>query len=202
MGYFNSFRSQIGRDTGKVVSNFVWGDKHASVYRRAKSRDSESKQKEMMTFKIEAYENKIAKVLEVVDLGINKVVSMKVPQKKELLTDMLQELSVLIIANPWGSVLDEESKITNKYSDAIYAKFEHALLTLKSKYPKDFEYVYFEKQFFNLKKSRSKKKYSGVILYTILGVVAFCIFGIIGYDEYAAKEGKSTFVEKIESVIK
>ena len=48
---------------------------------------------------------------------------MKIPQKKELIIEMLQELTVMLIANPWGSVYKEEFKITNRYSDAILASY-------------------------------------------------------------------------------
>lgn len=136
MGFFSSFKGQIGRDTGKVVSNLVWGDKHASVYRRAQSRYSTKKQeeKEEAEFERLVQEQKIEKAQEIVDKGIAKVISMKIPQKKELIIEMLQELTVMLIANPWGSVYKEEFKITNKYSDAILAKYEQALFTLKAKY--------------------------------------------------------------------
>ena len=42
MGIWNSFKGQVGRDTGKVVSNLIWKDKHASVYRRAEDRKQEA----------------------------------------------------------------------------------------------------------------------------------------------------------------
>ena len=29
----NSFKGQIGRDAGKVFSNLLWGDKHATPHR-------------------------------------------------------------------------------------------------------------------------------------------------------------------------
>lgn len=38
MGFFQSAKNQVGRDLGKVISNAVFGDKHASVYRRAQSK--------------------------------------------------------------------------------------------------------------------------------------------------------------------
>ena len=42
MGIWNSFKGQVGRDTGKVVSNLIWKDKHASEYRRAEDRKQEA----------------------------------------------------------------------------------------------------------------------------------------------------------------
>ncbi len=204
MGFFNSFKSQIGRDTGKVVSNLVWGDKHASVYRRAQSRYAEKKQKEEEEeiFERLIEEQKIEKAQAVVDKGVAKVISMKIPQKKELIIEMLQELTVMLIANPWGSVYKEEFKITNRYSDAILTKYEQALFTLKAKFPKEYENVYFEKQFVDLKKSRRKKKYTEIVMMSLLGVVLFSILGVMAYNENAEKEGRPTLFEKIESIIK
>ena len=117
MGFFSSFKGQIGRDTGKVVSNLVWGDKHASVYRRAQSRYSTKKQeeKEEAEFERLVQEQKIEKAQEVVDKGIAKVISMKIPQKKELIIEMLQELTVMLIANPWGSVYKSIAKHPNYF---------------------------------------------------------------------------------------
>jgi len=53
MGVFNSFKGQIGRDAGRVFSNFIWKDKHASVYRRAENRKSEELKLRQEQFKAE-----------------------------------------------------------------------------------------------------------------------------------------------------
>lgn len=198
MGFFNSLKSQIGRDTGKVISNVVWGDRHASVYRRAQSRYSGTKIEEQEELERLIEEKKIDKAQAIVDNGVAKIISMKIPQKKEPIIEMLQELTVMLIANPWGSVFNDEFKITNKYSDAILTKFEQALFTLKSKFPNEYESVYFEKQFADLRKLRLKKKYTQIVLLSLLGVILFGIMGIMAYNEKAEKEGKPTLFEMFD----
>lgn len=199
MGFFNSFKGQIGRDTGKVISNFLWGDKHASVYRRAQSRNSARIQEDKHAEEFERLiENqKIEKVQRFVDKGVTKVISMKIPQKKELIIEMLQELTVMLIANTWGPVYKDEFKITNKYSDAILAKFEQALFALKVKYPNEFENIYYEKQFDDFYKIRRKKKYTEIVLIAIVGVLFFCFLGLMSYNENAEKKGKPSLFEKL-----
>ncbi|MTK53880.1 hypothetical protein [Paludibacter sp.] len=204
MGFINSFKSQIGRDTGKVVSNYVWGDKHASVYRRAQSRYSSKKfnEREEAAFEKLVQEQKIEKAQAVVDSGIEKVIAMKVPQDKEHIIEMLEELTTMLIANPWGSIVKDELRITNKYSDAILVKYEQALFALKTKFPNEVENAYFEKQFLDFQKTRKKKKYTEVALISIFCIVLFSIVGIMAHNEQSEHESKGKIFEKIESIIK
>jgi hypothetical protein len=204
MGFINSFKSQVGRDTGKVVSNLVWGDKHASVYRRAQSRYSEKKLegKDEATFERLIQEQKIEKAQAIVDKGIEEIILMKVPQEKEPLIEMLEKLTTMLIANPWGSIFKDELKITNKYSDTILTKYEQTLFSLKTKFPDKIESVYFEKQFVDFQKTRRKKKYTEVTLISILCIVLFSIMGVMAYNEQSGHESKGKIFEKIESIIK
>ncbi|WGU68990.1 hypothetical protein QIU18_10040 [Capnocytophaga canimorsus] len=34
MGFFSSLKGQLGRDTGRFISNKIFGNKHASKYQR------------------------------------------------------------------------------------------------------------------------------------------------------------------------
>lgn len=34
MGFFSSLKGQLGRDTGRVISNKVYGNRHATKYQR------------------------------------------------------------------------------------------------------------------------------------------------------------------------
>lgn len=210
MSFFNAFKNQIGRDTGKVVSNLVWGDKHASVYRRAQSRYEtqklearlEEKQAENRAFERLIQEQKIDKALECVDKGVARIISMKVPHNKELLIEMLQELTMMLIANPWKSVFNEENNITNRYSDAILQKYEQVLFTLKSKFLNDVEVSYFEKQYIDLKKGKRKGKFTEIIIAITLAVILSAIIAVMAYQENAQKEKKPSIIEKFESIMK
>ena len=34
MGFFSSLKGQLGRDTGRLISNKVYGNRHATKYQR------------------------------------------------------------------------------------------------------------------------------------------------------------------------
>jgi hypothetical protein len=202
MGIFSSFKNQIGRDTGKVVSNLVWGDKHASVYRRARSNYESKKVVEHNEEEYERViqEQKIGNAKSSVDEGVLQINIIKIPQKKDAIIEMLQELTIMLVANPWKSIQKEENKITNRYSDALLMKYEQALFTLKSKFPKEIEIRYFERQFVSLRKTRNRKKYSELVLLIVAGVALFSFIGIMAYFENAEKVAKPDFFEKIKSI--
>ena len=43
MGFFTSLKGQLGRDTGRLISNKVYGNRHASKYQRVNSSDNITK---------------------------------------------------------------------------------------------------------------------------------------------------------------
>ena len=43
MGFFSSLKGQLGRDTGRLISNKVYGNRHASKYQRVNSSDNITK---------------------------------------------------------------------------------------------------------------------------------------------------------------
>lgn len=214
MGVYSSFKNQIGRDIGKVFSNFVWGDKHASVYRRAQSRNSSNqtkfvkidrsddlkiieKQQEYREFELKALrENKqfeidqarVTMLLSSAEDNISKVIAYKIPTKKDELIEYLNLLSTEITASPCKSILKNENKITNRLSDVLLKKYEKSLLVLKLKYPKETEVVLFEQEFKEFKKTSLKGKYLELAL-IILGVIIFALVAIY----VSANEDKSQY---------
>lgn len=201
MGILSSFKNQIGRDTGKVFSNLVWGDKHASVFRMARSRYNANKEseEEQEQFQREVLEQKIDKAQESVERNVKKIIALKIPQKKEEIIELLQDLTIMLIANPWQSITKDENKITNRYPDTILIKYEHALMTLRNKFPKEMEIIYFQDQFVKLKKARSSKKYSEIVLFVIIFIVVFGIMGVMAYNENLEKVGKPGLFDKFKT---
>lgn len=51
--FFNSFKGQLGRDTGRLLSNFVYGDKHYAPYRRVDQLRRKKKKAEVAEADIE-----------------------------------------------------------------------------------------------------------------------------------------------------
>ncbi|WP_291123097.1 hypothetical protein, partial [Flavobacterium sp. UBA6046] len=170
MGFFNSLKGQVGRDTGRRISNSIFGNKHAIKYQRVDADNSDNVKRNLkiqrdneLEILEQERENKRLKLedkrkykkLEYEDQknrkddlehekNITQIISTKVPQKKEDLIDVLNELSMMISANPWKSALEDDNKISNSYSDAALKKYEQCLYVLKNRFPKEFEIIYFD----------------------------------------------------------
>lgn len=192
MGFFKSLKSQVGRDTGRVISNAVWGDKHASVYRRAGGKINEKRIEAQMEAQREAHEQmvkqqQLEKIQDVTESNVASIIAMKLPKQKDELIEMLQELFVKLTVNPWGSVVKDECKITNKYADAIVTKADQIVFTFKTKFPNEFEILYYEQQLNELKKQRKKKMYTEVVVISIIIVLLALFLGIMSLREEAQK---------------
>lgn len=196
MGILSSFKGQIGRDTGKVVSNLVWKDKHASVYRRAESRKQEALdlKKKQLEAELEQKEldreseqekheqERLDRISEKIGNRIRQVNECDIPEERKALVDTLNQLIVLFKANPFKDELNnKEHKISNTYSDVILIKYEQALMTFESFYAEDIRLEYYSKLLKSFKKERIIKKNIGTIL-LIIGIVSlFSFFGTMAY---------------------
>lgn len=183
MGIWNSFKGQIGRDTGKVVSNLVWKDKHASVYRRAESRKQEALDLKKKQFEAEQKRRELDREYEQdkderayierltlkVDDKIQEIDDIEIPENKKELILLMNRLIFLFKSNQFKD--DEESEITNAYPEALLVKYEHVLMTFESLFPDDSKIEYYVKQLKALKKQKVKGKY----LPTVLGIIAFIL---------------------------
>ena len=165
MGFFDSLKGQLGRDSGRVVSSFIFGNKHATKYQRVDNNNSKiikSNLKTQRDYELEILEQeqeneiellrKKQKILEIeekkafVNQNLKKIISMKIPNSKELLIEQLHSLSVEITSYKWKDTEEDVNKISNIYTDAVFKKYEQYLFTLKTKFPNAVEIQYFEKQ--------------------------------------------------------
>ena len=164
MGFINSLKGQLGRDTGRLISNKVYGNKHAIRHQSVSSGSKSSnvdesldeqrkifelakdlKHKEYQQELLRAKDNKLGQELE-------SIIYIKVPQKKDELIEILNKISMLITTYSWKDFLQEENRISNSFADAAFKKYEQCLYGLKSKYPKEIEILYFDEQFKKFKK--------------------------------------------------
>ena len=163
MGFFSSLKGQLGRDTGRLISNKVYGNRHATKYQRVDNSKTIAKNLKLeKKYELELLEqeknseiNFLKKKEEIkdfqdkkvfVDQNLKKIIGMKVPNSKDGIIDNLHSLSVEITSNKWKDSEDEINKISNVYTDALFKKYEQHLVTLKSKFPSAVEIQYFEKQ--------------------------------------------------------
>ena len=189
MGFFSSLKGQLGRDTGRVISNKVYGNRHATKYQRVDNAKAVAKNIKLeQKYELELLEqeknseiNFLKKKEEIkdfqdkkvfVDQNLKKIIGMKVPNSKDGIIDNLHSLSVEITSNKWKDSEDEINKISNVYTDALFKKYEQHLVTLKSKFPSAVEIQYFEKQSKAFQKQAFFQKYKLIFIGIILAIIA------------------------------
>ena len=189
MGFFSSLKGQLGRDTGRLISNKVYGNRHATKYQRVDNSKTIAKNLKLeKKYELELLEqeknNEIAFLKQkeeikniqdkkaFVDQNLKKIIGMKVPNSKDGIIDNLHSLSVEITSNKWKDSEDEINKISNVYTDALFKKYEQHLVTLKSKFPSAIEIQYFEKQSKAFQKQAFFQKYKLIFIGIILAIIA------------------------------
>lgn len=164
MGFWNSFKGQLGRDTARAVSNKLYGDKHAILYRRVENRSSKSNLKKKVESetelkKLEYKYTHLQKLSGETDKKIQFINSLKTPTTQKGLDNLLGQLLYLLKANPWScSNGEDEEKLINSYIDTLFAKYEHILVTMESLYPTAPKAFYYRNQYEVLKKNKFWKK--------------------------------------------
>ena len=189
MGFFSSLKGQLGRDTGRLISNKVYGNRHATKYQRVDNSKTIAKNLKLeKKYELELLEqeknseiNFLKKKEEIkdfqdkkvfVDQNLKKIIGMKVPNSKDGIIDNLHSLSVEITSNKWKDSEDDINKISNVYTDALFKKYEQHLVTLKSKFPSAVEIQYFEKQSKTFQKQAFFQKYKLIFVGIILAIIA------------------------------
>lgn len=213
MGFFNSLKGQVGRDTGRVISNTIFGNKHASKYQRVNAQNTKANLKAQRDFELKILEQEQQNretehnqlQLRENNLRFKKdivnIVSIKIPQKKDDLMEALNELLMMISANPWKSILDVENKESNNYSDVVLKKYEQCLFSLKTRFPKEGEIFYYESQFKKLKRESIKGKFS-IIFIAIVTLIIIGILAVNGvFDEKAeVEQNQKELLRSIKSI--
>lgn len=213
MGFFNSLKGQVGRDTGRVISNTIFGNKHASKYQRVNAQNTKANLKAQRDFELKILEQEQQNretehnqlQLRENNLRFKKdivnIVSIKIPQKKDDLTEALNELLMMISANPWKSILDVENKESNNYSDVVLKKYEQCLFSLKTRFPKEGEIFYYESQFKKLKRESIKGKFS-IIFIAIVTLIIIGILAVNGVfdDKAEVEQNQKELVRSIKSI--
>ena len=218
MGFFSSLKGQLGRDTGRLISNKVYGNRHATKYQRVDNSKTIAKnlkleQKYVLELLEKEKNNEIDFLIQkeeikniqdkkaFVDQNLKKIIGMKVPSSKDGIIDNLHSLSVEITSNKWKDSDNEINKISNIYTDALFKKYEQHLVTLKSKFPNAIEIQYFDKQSKTFQKQAFFQKYKLALI--VIPFIIFIIWGITsGYFERSDKETNERRNELIDKILK
>lgn len=197
MGAFgNSLKRELGKNTGKFISNVVFGDMHSTPYRRVDARrqatkearlaeaearrrveevKKEAKLEEARMRLKEAHEraelerkNQLYAVDDAVIKNIDILNSKPIPSNKAELLQMLSELSVQLKANKWETKGDEAS-IRNKYTEALLEKYTQCVRELEIMDFNEPRLEYYKNIITKAKRNRFWKKFGDwIIAFTLM----------------------------------
>lgn len=183
---FDSLKRQVGRDAGKVVSNFVFGDKHSTPHRNTNIQ-TRVKINEMNQQKLDFdQQNLKQKDLYLLDdaviNAINKVVAIDIPNDEKEIVKILQELEIQLKVNKWLPIHKELNapKIRNKYPDAVLTKYEQCVYELKYINCNEERLKIATKKLSNYKKLRFLYKYKMYIAIFVFLLIFIIIGSIAG----------------------
>lgn len=184
-----SFERELGKNTGKWVSNVIFGDGHATPYRRAENRRQQKlnqqriqednfHQQRLTQIRLEDKIKQKEQLL-VIDgavlQNVDMISSIKVTNNSEQLVDILSELSIQVKTNNWHGN-NEEGKIRNKYNEALLEKYNQALLRLKSIDPNNSQLEYFARNLNRFKRKKFFKKNKFLVVLVSIIFAVFCVF--------------------------
>ncbi len=176
----NSFQREIGKNAGKAVSNFLFGDMHATPYRRVGSSNRAPKERVVHVYhETKAKEpsepsgpsiDEILKIqLEEKRLGqISDLAGLQIPKDRDGLYDVLSRLATLMSAHKWKS----SGGIENKYNEALLEKCIHCIMALKATGEESPQLDYFCRLANRYKKKRFYIKNLHTIIFVSIIIIA------------------------------
>ena len=170
----DSFKKELGKNTGKFVSNLVFGDKHSTPYRRVGSSEAQEARAEAARIRAEAAQAKadaIAREHEVraeieeknhlnsldaaVLANVDKVIAMPFSEDTNELDHQLIGLAIQLSTNSF-SKYNAEDKIRAKYTEAVFQKFDQGLQIMLAKDPYNPNMDYLWNAFIKAKRKKSQ----------------------------------------------
>lgn len=176
----DSFKREIGKNTGKVVSNLLFGDKHSTPIKINNGTTSKRAEylKEKGKLENERHERELLnETSRRVNIEISEIMKFPTPNTENEIISVLNELYIFISAKNWKSMFNggtNEEKIdrlNNKSADAAYKKFNLLLKTLENRFPENLEISEFKKISSKLKYKRFFGKYKVLVLFALFFLV-------------------------------
>ena len=175
-----SFKREVGKNTGKLVSNVLFGDKWSTPHRIAVEKAKAKTEREQQRKDNEQLYAVDAAVLENVD----KVAAFRLSNDKDGLLEQLSELTVQLSANKYHDLDDgDEAKIRNKFNDALMEKYKQALVRLKAIDPNEPLLEYYKKAYKKAKRSKRWNKHRGIFIILIAFAFFVSLLGILSLFE-------------------
>ncbi|RMA67684.1 hypothetical protein [Ulvibacter antarcticus] len=178
----DSFKRELGKNTGKWVSNKVFGDGHSTPHRvnikTEKQKTQSENRKDIFSKGKEFLSNENLFGDKEVILGFNKktdnIVETPIPNDKEDIMNLVNLLLSTIKANGWKS--GENEKHINSLSDACLTKLEQCEIKLISMNEIN-QATYVENEIKKLKKKKLIQKYM-----IFVGIGFLFLIGFISYQ--------------------
>lgn len=198
MGKFgDSFKREVGKNTGKLVSNLVFGDKHSTPYRRVDGGGSSSVRAEAAQARAEAARIQAAALeektraeiekqekddLNILDGAVLKnvdiVLQTPIPQDEAGLVNLMSIWSAQLSGSKWD-YMSAEGKIRNQFPDALMEKYKQCTLVLKSIAPTHAMIQYYDNVLTEASNRREKAQ-KKVLMKRIWKIVGISIGVLVG----------------------
>ena len=198
MGKFgDSFKREVGKNTGKFVSNLVFGDKHSTPYRRVDGGGSSSVRAEAAQARAEAARLQAAALeektraeivkqkkddLNILDGAVLKnvdiVLQTPIPQDEAGLVNLMSIWSAQLSGSKWD-YMSAEGKIRNQFPDALMEKYKQCTLVLKSIAPTHAMIQYYDNVLTEASNRREKAQ-KKVLMKRIWKIVGISIGVLVG----------------------
>lgn len=193
----DSFKREVGKNTGKFVSNLVFGDKHSTPYRRVDGGGSSSVRAEAAQARAEAARIQAAALeektraeiekqekddLNILDGAVLKnvdiVLQTPIPQDEAGLVNLMSIWSAQLSGSKWD-YMSAEGKIRNQFPDALMEKYKQCTLVLKSLAPTHAMIQYYDNVLTEASNRREKAQ-KKVLMKRIWKIVGISIGVLVG----------------------
>lgn len=179
-----AFKREVGKNTGKVFSNFLFGDSwstpHRVAHEKAKIKGENDK------LKIEAEQKRkdneqIYLVDAAVLQNIDKVAAFRLSHSREELLCQIDELTIQLSANKYHDVSDDEkeARVRNKFNDALMEKYKQALIILQTIAPTEPMLKYYKKAYRKAIRSKHWRKHRVLLIFLSFILFYFLFLAII-----------------------
>ena len=177
----NALERELGKNTGKFISNLIFGDSHSTPYRRVDNehrttiaesraeiarRNAEAQRKRQRK---DDLNNLNAAVLRNADI----VIETTIPQEEKGLIDLLSMWAAQLETTKWR-YSTKEGRIHNQYSNALLEKYNQALLTMNYVAPTNPMVAYYQTVF-----TKAKRKRFFSWLFSLWGLMTVLIITIL-----------------------
>ena len=175
----DAFQREIGKNTGKLVSNLVFGDKHSTPYRRVGSAIKNEIQKSKQEAEQKRQEKEDLNLLDEAVLDNTDVVLQTViPQEEKPLLELMSVWGAQLATCKW-EFDTKEGEIRSQYPDAVLEKFKQCMLMMRTIAPTNPMANYYEEILQKATKRRKRAKTKELRMWLIFIGIIGLLLGVV-----------------------